>query len=506
MSPSPLRFAHLTVQTDHSRNGSVVQIQPLVRRAAELGRHVIGIADDDVMTGVPELRQAAAQAGIRPVFGVRLAVDGGDRSDGSGATTAEESSSRRARVTLTARTDDGLRNLYRLCSLAWLRGTPQAPAVSYDQLRTHRAGIMAITGDRYSEVGRHVLAGDLAAARDTLDKLVWALGPAWTRLAICVTREGPDPVLLEALADLADRAGVATVATANVQYLRPEDERHHRAALCVATRSTLADPGAVPAPDATWLDPAIDDVAWARVRAAVMENDRLAMWCRADPLRRRSAPPRFMPEGDDQSVLLRARVATGLRERYGDPVPAAARERAEAELEVIGRRSWDAYFLIVEGIVRWAEGQGIPVGPGRGSAAGAIVNYALRITDVDPLHFDLLFERFLSPDRVSMPDIDIDFSVKGRERVMEYVTDKYGRERVAQIVTFGRMLPRNATKDSARIHGYDYATGDRLAKLIPEPIMGKTPPLEECLAEGTELRQTYDTDPVAKEVLDTARG
>ena len=184
----------------------------------------------------------------------------------------------------------------------------------------------------------------------------------------------------------------------------------------------------------------------------------------------------------------------GLRARYGDPVPAAAVERAEMELAVIDRMGFNAYFLIVWDFVKWAKDNGIAVGPGRGSAAGSIVAYALRITDVDPLRYDLLFERFLNPERVSMPDIDIDFSVRGRERVMQYVVAKYGRESVAQIITFGKMFPRAATRDAARVLGHDYGVGDRLAKLIPDPEQGRPPTFDRCLQPGEPLRGAYDTD------------
>ncbi|HXQ88331.1 MAG TPA: DNA polymerase III subunit alpha, partial [Solirubrobacterales bacterium] len=181
-------------------------------------------------------------------------------------------------------------------------------------------------------------------------------------------------------------------------------------------------------------------------------------------------------------------------------------ERMEMELEVVNRMGFDAYFLIVWDFVKYAKDNGIAVGPGRGSAAGSLVAYCLQITDVDPLRYGLLFERFLNPERVSMPDIDIDFSVRGRERMIRYVGEKYGRESVAQIITFGKMAPRAATRDAARVLGYDYATGDRLAKQIPEPIMGRSPSFEECLAPGQELRKTYDEDGDAKKIVDVAQG
>src|SRR5205823_1268544 len=178
----------------------------------------------------------------------------------------------------------------------------------------------------------------------------------------------------------------------------------------------------------------------------------------------------------------------------------------EYELSVIERMGFSAYFLIVWDFVKYAKDSGVAVGPGRGSAAGSIVSYCLAITDVDPLRYDLLFERFLNAERVSMPDIDIDFSVRGRERVIRYVTDKYGPDRVAQIITFGKMFPRAATRDAARVLGHDYGVGDRLAKLIPDPVMGRAPSFEECLAPGQELKKAYDEDPTARKIIDVARG
>ena len=204
--------------------------------------------------------------------------------------------------------------------------------------------------------------------------------------------------------------------------------------------------------------------------------------------------------------MLRRVAAEGLRARYGDPVPAEAVERMEFELGVIEEMGFSSYFLIVWDFVRYAKENGVAVGPGRGSAAGSIVSYILRITDLDPLAEGLIFERFLNPGRKSMPDIDIDFSVRGRERMIRYVAEKYGRESVAQIITFGKMAPRAATRDAARVLGFDYGTGDRLAKLIPEPIMGRSPSFKECLKAGQDLKHTYDAEPDAKRIIDVAQG
>src|SRR6478609_1344880 len=217
--------------------------------------------------------------------------------------------------------------------------------------------------------------------------------------------------------------------------------------------------------------------------------------------------PRYPTEdGEEPEAMLRRLADEGLRARYGDPPPAEALERLEFELGVIEEMGFESYFLIVWDFINYAKQNGIAVGPGRGSAAGSIVSYCLRITDLDPLENELMFERFLNPGRKSMPDIDIDFSVRGRERMIRYVGEKYGRESVAQIITFGKMAPRAATRDAARVLGFDYATGDRLAKLIPEPIMGRSPSFEDCLKPGEELRHAVESDPNASKIVDIAKG
>ena len=270
--------------------------------------------------------------------------------------------------------------------------------------------------------------------------------------------------------------GRPLVATADVHYLRREDYDHHAALLCVQTKSTLEN-----AEDELRHQRVLSEelarrwrsafAEWPEALAATLE---IAERCNVDIELGRMLIPRFQcPDGMDEPAYLRRLVEEGLRERYGDPLPAEAIERMEMELGVIERMGFCGYFLIVWDFVAYAKANGIAVGPGRGSAAGSLVAYCLRITDVDPLRYDLLFERFLNPERVSMPDIDIDFSVRGRERVMRYVIDKYGADRVAQIITFGKMFPRAATRDAARVLGYDYGKGDALAKLIPDPIMGR---------------------------------
>src|SRR5207302_5167345 len=298
------------------------------------------------------------------------------------------------------------------------------------------------------------------------------------------------------------------VGTGDVHYLRREDYDHHTALLCVQTKSTIAAPKLTFDSNEFYLRDCEEmSTAFAEWPEAIANTLEIAERCSVEHELGKQLIPNFAtPDGSSERDYLRARVAEGLRLRYGDPPPAEAVQRVEMELDVIDRMGFNAYFLIVWDFVKFAKENGIAVGPGRGSAAGSLVSYCLAITDVDPLRYDLLFERFLNPERVSMPDIDIDFSVRGRERVMRYVTDKYGRESVAQIVTFGKMFPRAATRDAARVLGFDYATGDRLAKLIPDPIMGRAPSFEDCLKSGQPLRQACEEDADAKRIIGVAQG
>ena len=287
----------------------------------------------------------------------------------------------------------------------------------------------------------------------------------------------------------AQEVGRPLVGTADVHYLRREDYHHHSALLCVQTKSTLDAPKMKFDTNEFFLKSNEEmESAFAAWPEALQSTLDIAERCNVELELGKQLIPSFQtPDGEPEADYLRRLVHDGLRERYGDPVPAAAIERADNELAVIERMGFSAYFLIVWDFVRYAKEHGIAVGPGRGSAAGSLVSYSLRITDVDPLRYDLLFERFLNPERVSMPDIDIDFSVRGREEVIRYVTAKYGRESVAQIVTFGRMFPRAATRDAARVLGHEYNVGDRLAKLIPDPIMGRSPSFDDCLKPGEPL-------------------
>jgi DNA polymerase III subunit alpha len=498
---------HLHVHSEYSLLDGACKVDALAARAAEFEQPAIGLTDHGVMNGAIELYGACAKHGIKPILGCELYfVD--DRharpSGGAGGPRFE-----RNHLTVLAADDAGYRNLVKLSSAGFLEGLHRGkPAVDLDLLASHAEGVIVLTGCLQSRMNQRIVDGRLAEARAHLDDLVQAFGPEQVYLEVQKNGLAEQERANEVIERFARELGRPLVATGDVHYLRREDHGHHRALLCVQTKSTLEAPKLTFETNEFYLRSS-DEMAqaFAHWPEAVASTLEIAERCQVELELGGHLLPRYeTPDGQPEPEYLRQLVDRGLRERYGEPVPAAARERAGYELGVIGAMGFSAYFLIVWDFVRFAKDNGIAVGPGRGSAAGSIVSYALRITDVDPLRYDLLFERFLNPERVSMPDIDIDFSVRGRERVIRYVTEKYGADHVAQIVTFGKMFPRAATRDAARVLGRDYAAGDRLAKLIPDPIMGRPPSFEDCLKPGQPLRLAVDEDSEARQIVELAQG
>jgi DNA polymerase-3 subunit alpha len=494
---------HLHVHSEYSLLDGACKIDALAARAAELEMPALGLTDHGVMNGSVEHYKACVTAGVKPIIGLEAyLVD--DRN-----LTPTQPRYERNHLTLLASNDAGFRNLVKLSSAGFLEGFSRGKAnVDMELLSAHSEGVIALTGCLQSRFCRRLVEDRPADARTHIDDLVQAFGP--DQLYFEVQRNGvaEQEKANEGIVRTAKELGRPLVATADVHYLRREDYDSHAALLCVQTKSTIEQPKLRFDTNEFYLKSS-DEMAqsFSDMPGAVASTLEIAERCDVEIKLGQLLLPRFpTPEGVDPGEMLRELATEGLRSRYGDPIPADARERLAFELGVIDEMGFESYFLIVWDFVKYAKENGIAVGPGRGSAAGSIVAYALEITDLDPLANGLLFERFLNPGRKSMPDIDIDFSVRGRERVIRYVADKYGRECVAQIITFGTMAPRAAIRDAARVLGYDYASGDRLAKQIPEPIFGRSPSFEECLKPGEELKRTYDSDPDARKILDTAQG
>ena len=489
------------MHSEYSVLDGACRIDALAERAASFGQPALGLTDHGVMNGAVEHYKACRKHGIKPIIGVEAYLVDDLKSD---AVRYE-----RNHLTLLARDDEGFRNLVKLSSAGFLEGYRRGKAnVDLELLGRYSEGVIALTGCLQSRFCRRLVEGSPAAARAHADDLLQLFGPDNVYFELQRNGIAEQDKANEGIVRVAAEVGRPVVATADVHYLGRGDYDHHRALLCVQTKSTLAEPKLSFDTNEFYLKDTAEMVeSFAAWPEAVPTSVEIAERCRLEMELGKMLIPRFeTPEGEPETEYLRRLAHEGLRSRYGDPPPAEAVERLELELSVIEKMGFAAYFLIVWDFVRFAKDSGIAVGPGRGSAAGSIVSYSLRITDVDPIEYDLLFERFLNAERISMPDIDIDFSVKGRERVIQYVADKYGRESVAQIVTFGRMLPRAATRDAARVLGFDYGTGDRLAKLIPEPVMGRSKTFDEYLVEEPELRRVYDSEPEARQVIETAKG
>src|ERR1019366_277929 len=486
--------AHLHVHSEYSLLDGACKVDALAARAADFAQPALGRTDHGVMNGAVELHKACAKHGVKPIIGCEIyLVD--DHTTATGRIGNPPTRVERNHLTLLASSDAGYRNLVKLSSAGFLEGLHRGkPTVDLAQVERHSEGVIALTGCLASRFCQRPLEDRPEDARAHADDLMRVFGPENVYYEVQKNGLAPQDKCNEGIVRIASEVGGSLVGTGDVHYLRREDYDHHTALLCVQTKSTIAAPKLTFDTNEFFLrDSAEMADAFAQWPEATANTLEIAERCSvALELGKQLIPSYQTPDGCSECEYLRARVLEGLTLRYGDPPPAEAIERMEMELGVIDRMGFNAYFLIVWDFVRFAKDNGIAVGPGRGSAAGSIVAYCLAITDVDPLRYGLLFERFLNPERVSMPDIDIHFSVRGRERGMRYVTDKYGRESVAQIVTFGKMFPRAATRDAARVLGFDYGTGDRLAKLIPDPIMGRSPSFEECLKSGQPLRKACD--------------
>jgi DNA polymerase III subunit alpha len=494
-------FAHLHVHSEYSVLDGACRIDALAERAAAFGQPALGLTDHGVMNGAIEHYQACKRHGIKPIVGLEAYFVDDCKT--------EEVRYERNHLTLLASSDEGFRNLVKLSSAGYLEGYKRGKAnVDLALLERYSDGVIALTGCLQSRFCRRLVDDAGAEARSHVDQLLQVFGPEDVYFEVQKNGVPEQDKANEGIVRIAQEVGRPLVATGDVHYLGREDFDNHKALLCVQTKSTLAEPKLTFDTNEFFLkDSGEMAQAFAEWPESLASTVEIAERCNIEIELGKMLIPRFeTPDGEPEEAYLRRLAHEGLRQRYGDPPPADAVERLEMELGVIEKMGFSAYFLIVWDFVKFAKDRGIAVGPGRGSAAGSIVSYCLQITDVDPIEYELLFERFLNAERISMPDIDIDFSVKGRDRVIQYVADKYGRESVAQIITFGRMYPRAATRDAARVLGFDYGAGDRVAKLIPEPIMGRSKSFDEYLTEEADLRRVYDAEPEARQIIDVARG
>jgi DNA polymerase III subunit alpha len=498
-APATPPFVHLHVHSDYSVLDGACRIERLLDRVDEMGQPAVALTDHGVMSGAVELYRKATARGITPVVGLEAYV-----VPDHAARPARE---RRNHLTLLAETTEGYYNLIRLCSAGYLEGYHRKPRISHELMGRHADGIIALSGCLSGVVCEALAEDDVAAARAEVDALAQIFGPDDVYVEIQHGGMESQMAINAHLRRLATDAGLPLVATCDAHYPCREDADAHEALLAIQTRDLLSNPGRFKFDTKEFYLKTGAEMAAALpdFMEAIPVSVEVAERCSALRLPLGDVKlPRFpVPGGESAEGYLERLCREGLAARYPDGPPAGAEERLRFELGVIGEMGFASYFLIVWDYMRWARENGVAVGPGRGSAAGSLVAYALRIVDLDPLAHGLLFERFLNPGRKSMPDIDTDFAVAGRDRVVQYVTEKYGSSAVARIGTFGKLLARAVVRDAGRVLGHSYGQVDRIAKLVPERPIGIR--LEDAMKPGTELAQAYAEDPVAKEIIDTAR-
>jgi len=527
-------FTHLHTHTEFSMLDGAARVGDLVAAAAADGQRALGITDHGNMYGVLDFYKACRDQGIVPIIGTEAYMAGESRHerpvrrgrvDDTGG-DVEGGQKLYYHLTLLAETVEGYRNLMKLSSAAYLEGYYYKPRLDWELLERHHDGLIATTGCLGGVVLQALLSGNPAEAERRAARLQDIFGRDNLFVELqdhgLADQRSTNPQLIE----IARRLNAPLLATNDSHYTHREDAVAHDALLCVQTGALLADTNRFKFEGTEHYLKSASEMRHLFREVPEACDNTLLIAERADvqiELGKPSLPEFPVPDRftgatyeDRALAYLRDLTMEGARQRYGDPVPAEVKERLDFELSVIGDMGFPAYFLVVWDLIRFARENGIRVGPGRGSAAGCCVAYCLRIVDLDPIRYDLLFERFLNPGRKQMPDIDMDFDERYRADVMHYASEKYGSDRVAQIITFSTIKARAAVRDASRVLGKPYIVGDKIAKAMPPLIMGRDTPLKACLtkteghedgfASAGELRTMYETDPEAKEVINVALG
>lgn len=476
----------------------------LVARAKELGYDAIALTDHSALYGAIEFYEAAHKAGIKPIIGIDAYLAPNKHTDKRAGID-----NRTSRLVLLAETNEGYQNLLNLVSTSFLEGFYYKPRLDKDLLRAHGKGLIALSGGLKGEIPQALQSHDMERAAKLVTEYKEIFGADNFFLEAVWHPESPTQnEVNELMFELAKATNTPVVAAKNVHYLNESDREAQDVLVCIHDGKTVDDQQRASMAGIDLSLTPIDAMVEAfNDHPEAIENTRkIADRCEVKfDLGKNHLPEFDVPEGETTMTQLRKLCEVGVLERYTDPEKQhEAKERLDFELATIERMGFAAYFLIVADYINWAKDHGVIVGPGRGSAAGSIVAYSLRITNLDPLRYGLLFERFLNPDRISMPDIDTDFDDVKRKDVIQYVMEKYGHNRVAGIITFGTMAARAAVRDVGRALGMSYADVDRIAKVIPPPVQGRHIPLEKSKEEAPELRALYDTDPRVRRLIDLA--
>ena len=515
-------FVHLHVHTEYSMLDGAARVDELVKEVANQGMPAIAITDHGNVFGAYEFNKKAIAAGVKPIIGIEAYVapesrfdkrrvkwaDGGeDDVSGGGAYT---------HMTLLAENNEGLSNLFKLSSLASLEGYYYKPRMDRDLLSKYGKGLIATTGCPGGEIQTRLRMGAYKEAKQAASELRDIFGAENFYLEIMDHGIDIETRVKADLLKLGKELGLPLLATNDLHYTNHEDAASHEALLCVQSGSTLADPKRFKFENNEFYLKSAKEMRklFSDIPEACDNTLLIAERCSITMRENENLLPQYsVPKGETEDSWLRKESNIGLLEKLDGKVEPKYQERLDYELEVMIKMGFPGYFLVVSDLCSHARSVGIRVGPGRGSAAGSLVSYALGITALDPIKHGLLFERFLNPERISMPDIDLDFDERRRSEMIAYATQKYGEDRVAQIITYGTIKSKQALKDSTRVLGYPYAIGDKLTKALPPSVMGKDISLagvfdsnNERYGEAGEFRSLYELDPDSKRIVDTARG
>src|SRR5438067_6118811 len=501
MPHAPQTFVHLHNHTEYSLLDGASRIPAMVARAAELEMPAIGMTGHGVMYGAIHFYKACKDAGIKPIIGCEVYVAPRSRLMREGRVDRDPN-----HLTLLAANHDGYLNLMRLCTIGQMEGMYYKPRVDKEVLAQHSKGLIALSGCLQGEAASRIVDGDVAGAREAVAGYRDIFGKE--RFLLEVQRHGIDRQVEvnTVLTGFGNEFGLRLCATNDLHYVHRHDSEAHDVLLCLQTGARFNDPNRwrFSTQENYLKTPAEMTEAFADMPEALASTLEVADQVELKlSLGATLLPPFDVPDGLTPDQYLRQLLLNGLDWRFGTRAP-AAQERAEQERSVIGQTGSAAYSLTVWDFYNFARQNGIVVGPGRGSAAGSLVSYCLGITNIDPLQHGLIFERFLNIDRVSMPDIDCDFSVEGREKVIRYVSEKYGSDRVAQIITFTTMASKAAIRDVGRVLEVPLRDTDRLAKLVPV-WQGRSKTLEDTIKEVSEFREAYESSEETKRMVDVAR-
>ncbi|MEX0932120.1 MAG: DNA polymerase III subunit alpha [Candidatus Saccharimonadales bacterium] len=515
----PSDFVHLHNHTHYSLLDGLQKIPEMLDRTAELGMSAIALTDHGTLSGAIEFYKQAKERDIKPIIGIESYVAPRGHTDKDGKQDANP-----FHIILLAMNNKGYENLMRLSTIASLDGFYYKPRVDKELLKKYNEGLIVLSACIGGEVGQALEQNNMAQAEKVAK---WYKKVFGDRYYLELQDHGHEWELQqkvnEQIVELSQKLDIPMVVTADAHYALPEDQDAHEVLLCVQTGSLLEDDKRMSLKDMklNLSDPKHLIERWGHMPEVITNTRKIAERCSIEIELGGMLIPKFEVPGDkSEKDYLIQKTYRGLAWRYGgakkeESSPLSVEkakktlsveilERAEFELGTIQKMGFSGYFLIIADFMDWGKERGIIFGPGRGSAAGSIVSYGLGITDIDPLKYDLLFERFLNPDRISMPDIDIDIMDSRRDEVIQYTVEKYGEDRVAHIVTFGTMAARNAIRDTARVLGVPYANADRLAKMVPPLIQGRHIPLAISIKDNQELKNEYETNPESKKVIDLA--